>query len=162
MLKSLYIKNYALIDEISLSFNKDFTVISGDTGSGKSILLNSIALLFGKRLDKNYVNNKKCIIEAVFEINQSLKAFFSKHNLDFASETIIRREITINGTSRIFINDTPVTLIKIKELSKYLIEIHSQNESLLIKQEHEQINILDRLANNHVLLQVANLHQSKL
>ena len=153
MLKSLYIKNYALIDEISLSFNKDFTVISGDTGSGKSILLNSIALLFGKRLEKNYVNNKKCIIEAVFEINQSLKAFFSKHNLDFASETIIRREITINGTSRIFINDTPVTLIKIKELSKYLIEIHSQNESLLIKQEHEQINILDRLANNHVLLQ---------
>ena len=153
MLKSLYIKNYALIDEISLSFNKDFTVISGDTGSGKSILLNSSALLFGKRLEKNYVNNKKCIIEAVFEINQSLKAFFSKYNLDFASEPLIRREITINGTSRIFINDTPVTLIKIKELSKYLIEIHSQNESLLIKQEHEQINILDRLANNHVLLQ---------
>jgi len=153
MLKSLYIKNYALIDEISLDFNNDFTVISGDTGSGKSILLNSISLLFGKRLEKNYTNDKKCIVEAVFKIDATLKAYFSKHNLDFESETIIRREITAKGTSRIFINDTPVTLIKIKELSTYLIEIHSQNESLLIKEEDEQINILDRLANNHNLIE---------
>jgi len=153
MLKSLYIKNYALIDEISLDFNNDFTVISGDTGSGKSILLNSISLLFGKRLEKNYTNDKKCIVEAVFKIDATLKAYFSKHNLDFESETIIRREIAAKGTSRIFINDTPVTLIKIKELSTYLIEIHSQNESLLIKEEDEQINILDRLANNHNLIE---------
>jgi DNA repair protein RecN (Recombination protein N) len=153
MLKSLYIKNYALIDEISLDFNNDFTVISGDTGSGKSILLNSISLLFGKRLEKNYTNDKKCIVEAVFKIDATLKAYFSKHNLDFESETIIRREITAKGISRIFINDTPVTLIKIKELSTYLIEIHSQNESLLIKEEDEQINILDRLANNHNLIE---------
>ena len=153
MLKSLYIKNYALIDEISLDFNNDFTVISGDTGSGKSILLNSISLLFGKRLEKNYTNDKKCIVEAVFKIDATLKAYFSKHNLDFESETIIRREITAKGTSRIFINDTPVTLIKIKELSTYLIEIHSQHQSLLIKEEDEQINILDRLANNHNLIE---------
>ncbi len=149
MLTKLSVDNYALIDRLEVNLDSGFNVITGETGSGKSLLLGALGLLLGQNadLDKNYVNNKKCIIEAVFEINQSLKAFFSKYNLDFASETIIRREITINGTSRIFINDTPVTLIKIKELSKYLIEIHSQNESLLIKQEHEQINILDRLAN---------------
>jgi len=153
MLKHLKIKNYALIKELSLDFDHDFTVISGDTGSGKSILLNAIGLLFGKRYDKNIINERKCVIEAVFIINPSFKFFFTNYNLDFDINTIIRREISIEGKSRVFINDTPVTLNKVKELSSHLIEIHSQNESLLIKNENEQINILDKLASNVLLLE---------
>ena len=128
----LKIKNYALIKELSLDFDDDFTVISGDTGSGKSILLNAIGLLFGKRYDKNIINEKKCVIEAIFIINPSFNFFFTNYNLDFDINTIIRREISVEGKSRVFINDTPVTLNKVKELSSHLIEIHSQNESLLI------------------------------
>ena len=153
MLKHLKIKNYALIKELALDFDHDFTVISGDTGSGKSILLNAIGLLFGKRYDKNIINERKCVIEAVFIINPSFKFFFTNYNLDFDINTIIRREISIEGKSRVFINDTPVTLNKVKELSSHLIEIHSQNESLLIKNENEQINILDKLASNVLLLE---------
>tara|TARA_B110000240_G_C13512021_1_gene460179 strand:+ start:4880 stop:6511 length:1632 start_codon:yes stop_codon:yes gene_type:complete len=153
MLKHLKIKNYALIKELSLDFDDDFTVISGDTGSGKSILLNAIGLLFGKRYDKNIINEKKCVIEAIFIINPSFNFFFTNYNLDFDINTIIRREISIEGKSRVFINDTPVTLNKVKELSSHLIEIHSQNESLLIKNENEQINILDKLASNVLLLE---------
>jgi len=153
MLKHLKIKNYALIKELALDFDHDFTVISGDTGSGKSILLNAIGLLFGNRYDKNIINERKCVIEAVFIINPSFKFFFTNYNLDFDINTIIRREISIEGKSRVFINDTPVTLNKVKELSSHLIEIHSQNESLLIKNENEQINILDKLASNVLLLE---------
>ena len=153
MLKHLKIKNYAIIKELSLDFDDDFTVISGDTGSGKSILLNAIGLLFGKRYDKNIINEKKCVIEAIFIINPSFNFFFTNYNLDFDINTIIRREISVEGKSRVFINDTPVTLNKVKELSSHLIEIHSQNESLLIKNENEQINILDKLASNVLLLE---------
>ena len=151
MLKNIKIKNYALINNLDINFLSDFTVISGDTGSGKSIILDAMSLLFGKRIDKSKLNDKKCIIEAEFKISNNIDSFFIRNNLDFEENTLIRREINSNGKSRTFINDTPVSISMLSEFSKLIIEIHAQHENLLIKNSSEQLLILDKIASNSLI-----------
>ena len=150
MLQYLSINNYALIDTIEINFSKGFSVITGETGSGKSILLGALQLILGERADTKviYDKNRKCVIEASFGINRyNLSSFFSKNDLDFdANQTIIRREIYINGKSRAFINDCPVKLDVLKAFSREVIDIHSQHQSLLINKTNYQIQLIDRLA----------------
>ena len=150
MLQNLSINNYALIDTVEINFSKGFTVITGETGSGKSILLGALQLILGERADTKviYDKNRKCVVEASFSINNyNLSSFFSNNDLDFdANQTIIRREIYINGKSRAFINDCPVKLDILKTFSREVIDIHSQNQSLLINKTNFQIQLIDRLA----------------
>jgi DNA repair protein RecN (Recombination protein N) len=148
MLHNLKINNYALINNLNINFSKGFTVISGDTGSGKSIILDAISILLGKRLDKSNFNNKKCVIEAEFKISKNIESYFIDNNLDFDENTILRREININGKNRAFINDTPVSISLLSEFSSLIIEIHAQHENLLIKTPVKQLLIIDKLANN--------------
>ncbi|REG85944.1 DNA repair protein RecN [Winogradskyella sediminis] len=151
MLTSLYIKNYALIDELNVSFNNGLTIITGETGAGKSILLGGLSLVLGKRADLSQVKNanEKCIIEAVFDIaNYDLKSLFSTLDLDYDLQTIIRREILPSGKSRAFINDTPVTLESLVALSSYLIDIHSQHQTQQLTQDDYQFKVIDALADN--------------
>ena len=154
MLQYLSIKNYALIDTIEINFSKGFSVITGETGSGKSILLGALQLILGERADTKviYDKNRKCVVEASFGISRyNLSSFFSKNDLDFdANQTIIRREIYINGKSRAFINDCPVKLDVLKTFSKHVIDIHSQHQSLLINKTNFQIQLIDRLASNKI------------
>ena len=133
MLSNLNIKNYALIDNLSINFSDSFTVISGDTGSGKSIILDAISFLLGSRIDKKKLNEKKCVIEASFGINDELKPLFANNDLDFDNNTIIRREINSSGKIRNFINDSPVTANILSTISSAFIEIHAQHHNLLIK-----------------------------
>lgn len=154
MLSKINISNYALIDSLAIDFNAGMTSITGETGAGKSIILGALGLTLGDRLDTAAVRNneKKCIIESTFSIqNLQLKAFFDKHDLDFENESILRREITTSGKSRAFINDTPVSLAILKELSSQLIDVHSQNQTLLLNDERFQLSIIDSLAKNDVL-----------
>ena len=150
MLQYLSINNYALIDTIEIDFCKGFSVITGETGSGKSILLGALQLILGERADTKaiYDKNRKCVIEASFGINNyNLSSFFSNHDLDFdANQTIIRREIYSNGKSRAFINDCPVKLDLLKAFSRKVIDIHSQHQSLLINKSNYQIQLIDTLA----------------
>ncbi|MBU2930044.1 DNA repair protein RecN [Winogradskyella psychrotolerans] len=151
MLTSLYIKNYALIDELNVAFNNGFTIITGETGAGKSILLGGLSLVLGKRADLSQVKNdgEKCIIEAIFDIaNYDLKALFDALDLDYDVHTIIRREILPSGKSRAFINDTPVTLESLVALSSYLIDIHSQQQTQQLTQDDYQFKVIDALAAN--------------
>ena len=151
MLTSLHIKNYALIDELSVSFNNGLTIITGETGAGKSILLGGLSLVLGKRADLSQVKNTgdKCIIEAIFDIaNYDLKALFTSLDLDYDVQTIIRREILPSGKSRAFINDTPVTLESLVALSSYLIDIHSQHQTQQLTQDDYQFKVIDGLAEN--------------
>ncbi len=148
MLHNLKINNYALINNLNINFSKGFTVISGDTGSGKSIILDAISILLGKRLDKSNFNNKKCVIEAEFIISKNIESYFIDNNLDFDENTILRREININGKNRAFINDTPVSISLLSEFSALIIEIHAQHENLLIKTPDKQLLIIDKIANN--------------
>ncbi|PYE81465.1 DNA replication and repair protein RecN [Winogradskyella epiphytica] len=151
MLTSLYIKNYALIDELHVGFNNGLTIITGETGAGKSILLGGLSLVLGKRADLSQVKNaeEKCIIEAVFDIaNYDLKSLFNSLDLDFDLQTIIRREILPSGKSRAFINDTPVTLESLVALSSYLIDIHSQHQTQQLTQDDYQFKVIDALADN--------------
>ena len=151
MLTSLYIKNYALIDELNVSFNNGLTIITGETGAGKSILLGGLSLVLGKRADLSQVKNanEKCIIEAVFDIaNYDLNSLFSTLDLDYDVQTIIRREILPSGKSRAFINDTPVTLESLGALSRYLIDIHSQHQTQQLTQDDYQFKVIDALADN--------------
>ena len=155
MLKELRIKNFALIDELNVSFSRGMSCITGETGAGKSILLGGLSLVLGKRADITLLKdlNKKCIIEAVFQIkNYDLKKFFSSNNLDYFDETILRREVVPNGKSRAFINDTPVKISMLEDLSINLIDIHSQNEKQLISQESYQFLIIDSFAQNNSIL----------
>ena len=155
MLKELRIKNFALIDELNVSFSRGMSCITGETGAGKSILLGGLSLVLGKRADITLLKdlNKKCIIEAVFQIkNYDLKKFFSNNNLDYFDETILRREIVPNGKSRAFINDTPVKISMLEDLSINLIDIHSQSEKQLISQESYQFLIIDSFARNNSIL----------
>ena len=138
MLLSLNIRNYALIDNLSINFSDSFTVISGDTGSGKSIILDAISFLLGSRIDKKKLNEKKCIIEANFSIKDELKPLFEYNDLDFENSTFIRREISSSGKIRNFINDTPVSANILSIISSNFIEIHSQHHNLLIKNRKEQ------------------------
>jgi DNA repair protein RecN (Recombination protein N) len=156
MLSSLSIKNYALIDELLVNFNQGFTIITGETGAGKSILLGGLSLILGKRADLSSLKNKeqKCVIEAVFNIeNYQLENLFKSEDLDFESQTIIRREILPSGKSRAFVNDTPVNLSALQLLGKHLIDVHSQNQTMQLVDDDFQFQIIDALANNKASLE---------
>ena len=164
MLKSLSIKNYLLIDELSVSFNNGFTVITGETGAGKSILVGGISLILGKRADLSVNRDKsqKCIIEGVFDIGSyNLKSIFDKQELDYDTETILRREISSSGKSRAFINDSPVNLGQLSAIGSKIIDIHSQYQNLEILEDDFQFNILDIISNNNKnVLEYENLLNS--
>lgn len=150
MLLNLSITNYAIIDKLEINFSNGFSVITGETGAGKSILLGALSLILGQRVDTTVLNDKekKCVVEGVFKLNKTtFHNFFSENELDFEEETTIRREITTQGKSRAFINDTPVNLIVVKELAEQLIDIHSQHQNLLVKNGYYQLTVLDSFAN---------------
>ncbi len=154
MLKSLYIKNYALIKDIQLCFEDSFVTITGETGAGKSILLGALSLLLGNRADKDSLRDvqEKCIIEAEFDFSKfKLKDVFDDYDLDYDNQCIIRREITLQRT-RAFINDTPVKLKTLQDLKPFLIDIHSQNESQSLSQKEYQYNVLDKIAGHDKLI----------
>jgi len=158
MLKSLYISNYALISELNIQFNAGFTVITGETGAGKSIILGALSLILGQRADNKSIklDADKCIIEAEFDISNyhHLKDFFEENDLDFEiSNCSIRRELTNTGKSRAFINDTPVALNLIRDLSGRLLDIHSQHENLLLSNDGYQLDVVDTVAQNAACLQ---------
>ncbi|MDP5200530.1 DNA repair protein RecN [Flavobacterium sp. DG2-3] len=151
MITSLSIKNYALIEKLAIDFSKGFSIITGETGAGKSIILGAIGLVLGKRADLTSLKNKeeKCVIEAQFEIGKyNLKDFFEANDLDYEDETIIRREILPSGKSRAFINDSPVNLQELQDLSLFLIDIHSQQQTQELSDENVQFKIIDAIANN--------------
>lgn len=155
MLTHLYISNYALIEELDIDFHGGFSVITGETGAGKSIILGALGLLLGKRADAQAIKNgeKKCSIEASFDIRAlNLKSFFADNDIDNDdTECILRREVINTGKSRAFINDTPVSLTQLKELGTYLIDIHSQHQNLLMNQEDFLLDIVDTIAGNQSL-----------
>lgn len=154
MLKSLWVENYALIRKIEIHFDSGFHVITGETGAGKSILVGALSLLLGQRADFSMVSDtqKKCIVEGVFDVSDlDLTNFFHQNDIDYESTLIIRREINPQGKSRAFINDTPVGLNLLKELSSKLFDIHSQHENSLIAQKNFQLNLIDQFAQNQEL-----------
>jgi DNA repair protein RecN (Recombination protein N) len=148
MLHQLHISNFALIDETTISLNKGYTVITGETGSGKSILLNALNLILGERADFAVIGPKsnKAIVEAEFHECSQFESFFTENDLDFEKEIIIRREISKDGKSRAFINDSPVSLTVLKALSIQLVQIHSQYNTLELKSKSYQLEVLDILA----------------
>lgn len=150
MLKQLYIKNFTLIDELNISMYPGFSVITGETGAGKSIILGAIGLLLGNRADTKAIKTgrDRCIIEAHFDLSRyGMKQFFIDNDIDEdLSDTIIRRELTVAGKSRAFINDTPVSLTKMRELGEQLVDIHSQHQNLLLQKEDFQLNVVDIIA----------------
>lgn len=155
MLKSLYIKNYALIKDIQLNFEESFTTITGETGAGKSILLGALSLLLGSRADKESLRepDEKCIIEAEFDLsNFNLKKVFERFDIDYDELSIIRREITKHKT-RAFINDTPVTLKVLQDIKPHLIDIHSQNESKSLSDAAYQYHILDKIGKSEKIVE---------
>ncbi len=156
MLKSLLIRNYALIDELEMEFGHGLTIVSGETGAGKSIILGALDLVTGKRSDASVLMNKekKCIVEVVFDVkNYHLNNFFKTHDLDYDHLTTIRREMNPTGRSRAFINDTPVTLSILQSLGSRLIDIHSQHQSILLESSLFQLQILDAFTQKKVLLE---------
>ncbi|MDO7135707.1 DNA repair protein RecN [Algibacter lectus] len=156
MLTSLSIKNYALIDHLQVNFNDGFSIITGETGAGKSILLGGLSLILGKRADLSNLKDtsKKCIIEAVFNVsNYKLKALFEAEDFDYEEQTIIRREILPSGKSRAFVNDSPVNLKGLQVLGERLIDIHSQHQTMQLTDNGFQFQIIDALANNDAILQ---------
>ena len=148
MIKSLHISDYALLKNVSIDFTDGFTVISGETGAGKSIMLDALSLLLGKRVERfsTKENTPKSIIEGMFKVDKSKQSFFIENDLDFEEETLVRREINSNGKSRAFINDTPVLLNVLTAFGKQIIEIHAQHQSVLLKEESAQFILLDELA----------------
>ena len=155
MLNRLSINNYALIDELSIDLKKGFTAITGETGAGKSILISALGLILGERADFNAIADidKKCIVEGEFNItNYNLEFFFENNDLDFINPTLIRREITPAGRSRAFVNDTPVSLNQLKELASYLIDIHSQHQTLNLSSQDYQLKLVDSYCNHQDLL----------
>ena len=155
MLAQLYIKNYALIDELDVSFDEGLTIITGETGAGKSILLGGLSLVLGKRVDFSNIKNtdNKSIIECTFNIEAyNLESLFATYNLEYEQQTIIRREVLPSGKSRAFVNDSPVTLAVLDALGQQLIDIHSQHETLSLTDDTFQFQIIDALAQTHDLL----------
>lgn len=155
MLTHLTIRNFALIEELSISFSNGFSIITGETGAGKSILLGALGLILGKRADLSSLKNKdeKCVIEGVFMISKyQLKLFFDENDLDYEEQTIIRREILPSGKSRAFINDSPVNLSELVLLGEMLIDIHSQHQTSELAEENFQFAIIDAIADNRILL----------
>lgn len=157
MIKKLHIENYALIEHLDIDLHAGFSVITGETGAGKSIILGAIGLLLGQRADSKSImaGASRCVVEAVFDLSSyQLDGFFVENELDFdGTECIVRREITAAGKSRAFINDTPVQLSQLKALGEQLIDVHSQHKNLLLSQENFQLDVLDILADNAQLLQ---------
>jgi len=155
MLTSLSIKNFALIEQLSISFESGFTTITGETGAGKSILLGALGLVLGKRADVASLKNKdeKCVIEAHFDIAKyNLKAIFEQLDFDYEEHTIIRREILSTGKSRAFVNDSPVTITDLQELGMYLLDIHSQQQTQELSSEKIQFEIIDAIALNTIIV----------
>ena len=152
MLKHLYIKNFTLIDELDISLYEGFSVITGETGAGKSIILGAIALLLGQRADSKNIKQgaDKCVIEAHFDLSRyDMKPFFDENDIEFdAEDCIIRRELTAAGKSRAFINDTPVALSMLKELGDQLMDVHSQHQNLLLNKQDFQLEVVDIIAND--------------
>lgn len=164
MITSLSIKNYALINDITVSFDTGLTTITGETGAGKSILLGALSLLLGKRADLTSVKNtdKKCVIEGVFALKKyALQDFFEHQDLDYEPTTIIRREILPSGKSRAFVNDTPVVLNSLSALGKMLIDIHSQHQTLEVASEAFQFRLVDALANTSQELKTYTQHREE-
>lgn len=163
MLTLLSIKNFALIEQLEMNFSNEFSIITGETGAGKSILLGALGLVLGNRADLTSLKDKeqKCVIEAHFDlIKYNLKDFFDANDLDYEDSTIIRREILPSGKSRAFINDSPVNLSELQELGEYLIDIHSQHQTRELTEESYQIEILDAIANHQNLLSEYKQHLS--
>jgi DNA repair protein RecN (Recombination protein N) len=155
MLKRLAIKNYALIDNLDISFSKELNIMTGETGAGKSIILGALALILGQRAESKYFFNqqKKCVIEGIFLLNGfQLNEFFAENDLDYDLETVLRREITSDGKTRAFINDTPVQISTLKKLGEKLIDVHSQHATLEINDEDFQLLVIDTVAGNQNLL----------
>ncbi len=151
MLRSLYIQNYALIEKLDISFDTGFSVITGETGAGKSIILGAIGLMLGQRADVRAIRKgaSKCVIEAHFDISAyGMQGFFEENELEYEDECILRREVYASGKSRAFINDTPASLAQMKELGEQLIDVHSQHQNLLLNKEGFQLNVLDLLSHN--------------
>ena len=152
MLTHLYIKNFTLIDELDIDFHPGFSVITGETGAGKSIILGAIGLLLGQRADSKAIKKgeKKCVIEAHFDLsNYGMEAFFDEHDIEYEpQDCILRRELMASGKSRAFINDSPASLQQMKALGERLIDIHSQHQNLLLQQEDFQLNVLDIIADD--------------
>lgn len=156
MITNLAIKNYALIDDIRVEFDSGLTIITGETGAGKSILLGALALLLGKRAEMSSVKDasKKCVVEANFAIaGYDLESVFEEHDLDYDPNTIVRREILPGGKSRAFVNDTPVSVGQLQALGSHLVDIHSQHETLVLSSEAFQLDVIDALAGNGALLE---------
>ena len=154
MLQNLQIENYALIRALNISFNKGFTVITGETGAGKSILMGALSLVLGNRADTDvlYDKSRKCIVEGTFDItNHSLKSFFEENDLDYQPVTTLRREINERGKSRAFINDTPTNLVTLKALASKLLDIHSQHQNLLLQDSEFRLSLIDQYAQNQEL-----------
>ncbi len=152
MLKSISIKNYLLIDELNIAFNSGFSVITGETGAGKTILVDGISLLLGKRADLsvNRDKTKKCVIEGIFDIGAyNLKSIFDLNELDYDAETILRREISPSGKSRAFINDSPVNLHQLSKIGSSIIDIHTQHQNLNIIDQDFQFVTIDAISNNN-------------
>ncbi|KAA6350462.1 DNA repair protein RecN [termite gut metagenome] len=151
MLRSLYIQNYALIEQLDINFESGFSVITGETGAGKSIILGAVGLLLGQRADIKAIRQgaAKCVIEACFDVSAyRMRSFFEENELEYDDECILRRELQSSGKSRAFINDVPVSLVQMKELGEQLIDIHSQHQNLLLNKEGFQLSVLDILAHN--------------
>ncbi|MDD4713727.1 MAG: DNA repair protein RecN [Bacteroidales bacterium] len=169
MLQKLHIEHYALIDQLDISFKSGFTVITGETGAGKSILLGALSLILGQRAESRVIKQgfEKCVVEAEFDIHTyGLETFFEQNDLEYIQEScLIRRELFRSGKSRAFVNDSPVSSAVLKELTVQLIDIHSQHQNLLLGNDVYQLNILDSVARNEVLLneyRTAYLHYSEL
>lgn len=152
MLRHLEIRNYALIEHLEIDFSNGFSVMTGETGAGKSIIMGALSLVLGQRADAKSIQEgyQKCVVETLFNISAyNLEQFFEETDIDFDTNCIIRREVHANGKSRAFINDTPVSLAQLKSLTEQLIDIHSQHESLLLSNALFQLNIVDTVADTH-------------
>ena len=148
MVQRLYIKNYAIIDELAIDFADGLTIITGETGAGKSILLGALGLIMGKRADTKslYVEEEKCVVEAYFSIGRyELRSFFEAEDIDYDEELVIRREITPSGKSRAFVNDTPTTLKVLQALTGELVDLHQQFDTLDINSMSFQLKMVDAL-----------------
>lgn len=155
MLQQLSISNYALIDQLDISFGNGLSIITGETGAGKSIVIGALSLILGQRADTKVIRDesKKTVVEATFDVESyDLSGFFEENDIDFAPECIVRREIMPNGRTRAFVNDTPVTLSLLGELSQKLIDIHSQHSNALLLRSSYQLSVIDSLAGNKDLL----------
>src|SRR5580704_15165996 len=151
MLKKLQISNYAIIDEIAIEFSKNLNVITGETGAGKSILMGALNLILGERADTSVLadKEKKCFIEGIFKTSHGpVREFLRGNELDSDEELVIRREIAVNGKTRAFINDTPVTVARLKQLSSLLVDLHQQFDTLELSDNDFQREVIDALAGN--------------